>query len=104
MAEADAHVEGRRPDEERNSLAAKFTGLPVAHMMPSARIAPDRLLESQVLPAAEQVEVAHGRVEVGPPEGHARGDPQAALQGDRVGRAPAGSEHRGDDILLAPDQ
>ena len=61
------------------------------------------LLEGEVLLAAEQEEIAHRRIVVGPVQHGVGGDADAAAEGDRVGRKPARRGHGLVQRLLAAD-
>jgi hypothetical protein len=62
------------------------------------------LLERQALLAAEDVERADRRVGIGTIQDHALGDLEAAGERDRIGRVPAGGEHRLDQLGPVADQ
>ena len=62
-------------------------------MMPLAWTALDRLLEGEILLAAEQEEIAHRRRVVGTMQHGVGGDLHAARNRDRLGLDPAARRH-----------
>ncbi len=103
MTQPHPGVEGSRTDPDRASSVPALV-LPETDMMALARTVPDGLLEGEVLFAAVEKERAYRRVDVGMAKDGIDGDAQAAVQGDRIRRVPAGGFHRHEELgLLALD-
>ena len=72
--------------------------------MALAGTARQRLLEGEVLLAAEQKEIAHRGIVIGPMQHGVGGDANAAGQGDLVGRIPPGCRHGAHELGFASDE
>ena len=93
VAEAHALVERGRAHPHRPPVAVELLRLPEPHMVPLARVGPDRHLEREVLLAAVVVQAAHRRIVVRPLEHRRFGNLQATLERERVGRIPLRGDH-----------
>ena len=103
-ADADAAVEGGVAEPHRPLFLALLQHLPEPHMMAAIGAATVRLLEREVLAAAEIVQVADRRVAIGPVQQHAAGDFDRRSQRDRIGGIPAGGVHGADHVPGVADQ
>ena len=99
VAQPHALVEGRGAEPGR-AVLIQFIPAPEANMMPLARAAGHRLLEGEILFAAEQEQIAHRRIVVGAAEHGVGGDAHAACHGDRVRRVPACRLHGAHEVGL----
>ena len=104
VAQADAPVERHGPDPEGHAAPTQVVRLPEPDVVAVAGALARRLLEGEVLLAAEDEEGADRGVGVGPVHQDAAGDPEAAPQGHRVGGVPARVEHGPDQVVLGADQ
>src|SRR5579862_9592745 len=104
VADADAAIEGGGAKPDRTLLLALRQHLPEPHMMAAIGAFAERLLEGEVLDAAEIIERADRRAAVRPVEQHAAGDFERRSRGDAIGRIPAGGLHGAEHVALVADQ
>ena len=97
MAQTDTLVERRRA-EPHLSPVLEMIPAPEPNVIPLARVVPNRLLEGKVLPATEELKVAHWSVVVGPAEHPVRRDADTTAERDRVGRVPSIRRHGMDNL------
>jgi hypothetical protein len=103
VAQAHAFVECRRAQPEWAAIFP-FFGAPKSHVMPLTRAVTDRLLESQILLAAEKIKSAYRRFVVRAAENGIHHDADTASERDSIRRVPSCCRHRADDLRFRADK
>lgn len=103
--DADASIEARRAEPERESAPVLASETPEPDMMAPARAAAGELLEREILRPAPRDEVrAHRGRRIGSVEEDAAGVAQTGRERDSVGGGPAGGAHREDELAAGSDE
>ena len=103
IAETNASVESCRAKPE-GPIILGFLRTPEPDMMSLPRAVSDRLLEGEILLAAEKKQTAHGSPVIRPAENRIHHNTDAAAQCNRVGRIPSGGGHGLDQLLFGANE
>src|SRR5271156_3654682 len=104
VTEADAAIEGRRPEPDRPTLFAAVEHLPEADMVTPVGASAGRFLECKILPLALTVERTHRRFVIRPVEHDAPDNLDARTRRNWIGRKPLRGMHGAEQILFGTNR